>query len=103
MYRVLEHLCARIPAMETGAVRKGHAGIYLNSADKHMLFGPAPGVDGFYCAVGCSGHGFKEAPVIGQAMAELITGGRTEVVDMTPLRLTRFEEGQPYQAPHAYV
>jgi sarcosine oxidase subunit beta len=103
MYRVLEHLCARMPAMETGAVRKGHAGIYLNSADKHMLFGPAPDVEGFYCAVGCSGHGFKEAPVLGQAMAELITGGQTEVVDMTPLRLTRFEEGQPFQAPHAYV
>jgi sarcosine oxidase, subunit beta len=103
MYRVLEHLCARMPAMEMGAVRKGHAGIYLDSPDKHMLFGPAPGVDGFYCAVGCSGHGFKEAPVLGQAMAELITGGRAEVVDITPLRLTRFEEGEPYQAPHAYV
>ncbi|MFN2290087.1 MAG: NAD(P)/FAD-dependent oxidoreductase [Anaerolineae bacterium] len=103
MYRVLEHLCGRIPAMETGAVRKGHAGIYLNSADKHMLFGPAPRLEGFYCTVGCSGHGFKEAPVIGQAMAELVTNGRADVVDMTPLRLTRFEEGEPYQAPHAYV
>lgn len=103
MYRVLEHLCARMPAMETGAVRKGHAGIYLNSADKHALLGPAPGVEGFYCAVGCSGHGFKEAPVVGQAMAELITRGRAEVVDITPLRLTRFEEGEPYQAPQAYV
>jgi sarcosine oxidase subunit beta len=103
MYRVLEHLCARMPAMETGAVRKGHAGIYLDSADRHALLGPAARVEGFYCAVGCSGHGFKEAPVVGQAMAELITNGRAEVVDIRPLRLTRFEEGDPFQAPHAYV
>jgi sarcosine oxidase subunit beta len=102
-YRVLERLCARIPAMETGAVRKGHAGIYLNSPDKHALLGAAPGVEGFYCATGCSGHGFKEAPVIGQAMAELILNGRTEVVDITPLRLSRFAEGQPYRGAHPYT
>jgi sarcosine oxidase subunit beta len=102
-YRVLEHLCARIPAMETGAVRKGHAGIYLNSQDKHALLGPAPGVEGFYCATGCSGHGFKEAPVVGQAMAELIVNGRAEVVDITPLRPSRFAEGQPYRGPYPYV
>ena len=71
-YRVLEKLCARMPGMETGAVRKGHAGIYLNSLDRHALLGAAPGVEGFYCATGCSGHGFEEAPVVGQAMAELI-------------------------------
>lgn len=100
--RVLEHLCARFPAMETGAVRKGHAGIYVNTQDRHALLGPAPGVEGFYCAVGFSGHGFKEAPVAGQAMAELIFNGRAEVVDITPLRLTRFEEGESYQGPHPY-
>jgi sarcosine oxidase subunit beta len=102
-YRVLERLCARIPGMETGAVRKGHAGIYLNSQDKHALLGAAPGVEGFYCATGCSGHGFKEAPVVGQAMAELIVKGRAEVVDITPLRLSRFAEGQPYRGPHPYA
>jgi sarcosine oxidase subunit beta len=102
-YRVLERLCARIPGMETAPVRKGHAGIYLNSQDKHALLGEAPGVEGFYCATGCSGHGFKEAPVVGQAMAELIVKGRAEVVDITPLRLSRFAEGQPYRGPHPYA
>jgi glycine/D-amino acid oxidase-like deaminating enzyme len=84
-------------------VRKGHAGIYVNSRDHHALLGPAPGVEGFYCAIGFSGHGFKEAPVVGQAMAELILHGRAEVVDITPLRLTRFDEGVPFDAPHAYT
>ncbi len=102
-YRVLERLCARIPAMETAAVRKGHAGIYLNSRDKHALLGPAPGIEGFYCATGFSGHGFKEAPIVGQALAEWIVGGRAKVVDLTPLRLARFEEGEPYRGPHPYL
>lgn len=101
-YRVLERLCTRIPSMDTGAVRRGHAGVILVSQDKHGLLGPAPGVEGFYCAVGLSGHGFKEAPVIGQAMAELILNGRSEVVDITPLRLTRFAEGEPYEGPYPY-
>lgn len=102
-YRVLEHLCARIPRMEDGAARRGHAGIYANSADKHALLGPAPDVEGFYCAVGFSGHGFKEAPAIGQAMAEWIVDGKPEVVDLTPLRLTRFGEGVPVEVPHPYT
>ena len=102
LYRVLERLCTRVPRMETGAVRTGHTGILLTSRDKHALLGPAPGVEGFYCAVGLSGHGFKEAPVVGKAMAELILHGRAEAVDITPLRLTRFEEGEPYQGPHPY-
>jgi sarcosine oxidase, subunit beta len=102
-YRVLERLCARIPAMETGAVRKGHAGIYVNSPDRHALLGPVPGIEGFYCATACSGHGFKEAPVIGQAMAELIVDGHAEVVDIAPLRPSRFAERQPYQGPYPYT
>lgn len=102
-YQVLERLCSRIPAMDTGAVRKGHAGIYLNSQDKHALLGAAPGIEGFYCATACSGHGFKEAPVVGQAMAELIVNGRSEVVDITPLRLSRFAEGRPYRGAHPYA
>ena len=53
-------------------------------------------------ATGMSGHGFKEGPAIGQAMAELILHGRAEVVDITPLRPTRFEEGVLYRAENAY-
>jgi sarcosine oxidase subunit beta len=100
--RALERLCTRIPAMKTAAARRGHAGVNGHTQDKHALLGPVPGLEGFYCAVGCSGHGFKEAPVIGQAMAELVLNGRAEIVDITPLRLTRFKEGMPYRGSYAY-
>jgi sarcosine oxidase subunit beta len=103
LYRVLEHLCARIPRMEDGAARRGHAGIYLDTTDRHALLGPVPGIEGFHSAVGFNGHGFKEAPVLGQAMAEWIVDGRPDVVDLTPLRLARFEEGESVHVPHPYT
>lgn len=100
--RLLERLCNRIAVMETAHVRKGHAGVYGRSRDGHALLGPTPGIEGFYQAVGFSGHGFKEAPTIGQALAELILYGKAEVVDITPLRVTRFAEGRSYQGEHSY-
>ena len=100
--RVLERVCDRMPVIETAPIRKGYAGIFVDTPDKHALLGPAPTVEGFYFATGLSGHGFKEAPVVGQAIAELILNGQAEVVDITPLRVTRFEEGQPYQGPYPY-
>ncbi len=101
-FQALERLCARIPSMATSPVRPGHVGVEGYSPDGHALLGPVPGIEGFYLATGMSGHGFKEGPAIGQALAELVLHGRTEVVDITPLRATRFAEGKPYQGPHAY-
>ena len=102
-YQVLENLCRRIPAMETSPVRRGHVGVEGYTQDGHALLGPAPDVEGFFLATGMSGHGFKEGPAIGQIMAELVVSGRTDIVDIIPLRVTRFEENQPYQGPHAYI
>ncbi len=102
-YRVLEGLCHRIPDMETSPVRRGHVGVEGYTRDGHALLGPAPGLDGFFLATGMSGHGFKEGPAIGQAVAEWVVHGRTDVVDITPLRVTRFEENQPYQGPYSYI
>ncbi len=101
-YELLERFCARFPGMEVAGVRKGHAGVYINTQDLHGLLGPAPGVEGFYLATGLSGQGFKMAPVVGQAMAELILNGRADVVDIRPLRVTRFEESEPIRGLHPY-
>ena len=100
--RILERVCNRIPAMEIAPIRKGHTGVYVDTLDKHALLGEAPTVKGFYLATGLSGHGFKEAPVVGQAMAELILNGKAEIVDITPLRVSRFAEGDPYVGPYPY-
>jgi sarcosine oxidase subunit beta len=101
-FKVLERLCTRISVMETAPVRRGHTGVEGYSLDGHALLGPAPGIEGFYLATGMSGHGFKEGPAIGRTMAELVLYGRSDVVDITPLRITRFAEGEPYQGSYAY-
>ena len=46
-----------------------------------------------YIAVGFSGHGFKLSPMIGVAMAELITEGQGTTIDISMLGLDRFEKG----------
>ena len=65
-----------------------------------MILGPAPGVDGLYLAVGGSGHSFKLSPAMGLCLAEMIVHGKAETVDISPLRATRFEEGQPLRSTY---
>ena len=61
-----------------------------------------PGLEGGYCAVGFSGHGFKMSPVVGQLMAELVVDGRAATLDIAQLRLGRFAENDPVKTPYAY-
>ncbi|KAI3446804.1 hypothetical protein Pfo_003469 [Paulownia fortunei] len=42
-------------------------------------------------AGGFSGHGFKMAPVVGRAAAELVASGTAEGVDLTHFKVARFE------------
>lgn len=56
-------------------------GAYLDgyTADHHAAVGRAPGLPNTLLACGFSGHGFKLAPAIGLALAQLATDGRTEL------------------------
>ena len=47
----------------------------LYTPDAMPVVGPVPGIPGLFCATGFSGKGFKMAPAIGSAVAELVTGG----------------------------
>ena len=69
------------------------------SPDKHALLGPAPGFENFYLANGSSGHGVMHSPAIGQLLAEIILDGAATSLDVRALRPTRFEEGEPNDAP----
>lgn len=44
----------------------------VNRVDVHPVVGMSP-VDGFFWVNGFSGHGFKEAPMIGSQVAQFIT------------------------------
>lgn len=99
---VMERLVRRMPAMSQAFFRGGWSGLFTITPDWHPILDRVPGIDGLYCAVGFSGHGFKLSPAIGLAMAELITRGRALSVDLTPLRFRRFAEGDLLTSSYHY-
>ncbi len=99
---VRQRLSRRYPAMHRGYGRGGYGALYGITPDWHPILDRLPGIEGAYCAVGFSGHGFKLSPIVGQLMAELIVDGQAQALDITPLRLARFDENDPVKTPYAY-
>jgi sarcosine oxidase subunit beta len=89
---LVERALYRLPILERAKVKTGWAGFYEDTPDKHPILGAIPGVDGFLCAAGFSGHGIMHAPAAGEAIAELITEGKT-TFDIAPLAYDRFRRG----------
>src|SRR5580765_3370327 len=81
-----------MPRLGHGSVRGGWAGLLEGTPDFHPILGIVPGVEGFLLCCGFSGHGFKEAPVTGRLIAELILDGRASL-DIAPLAYDRFRRG----------
>ena len=86
-------LIKRIPPMSEGYFRGGWAGLFTVTPDWHPILDKIPDIDGLYCSIGFSGHGFKLSPMVGLCMAELITEGTATSLDISSLRLSRFENG----------
>jgi len=92
----------RVPAMCEAEIRKGWAGLYDVTPDWHPIIGPMPALDGFICAFGWSGSGFKMAPVVGEMLADLATGDRRCPIDPHLFRFERFAEGDLVTGRYAY-
>lgn len=53
---------------------------YTNTPDQHFIIDQLPGYeDNVSVACGFSGHGFKFVPVVGEALADLVTMGKTNL------------------------
>jgi len=102
MADALGRLTRRIPAMSEAYFRGGWSGLFTTTPDWHPILDAVPGIEGLYCAVGFSGHGFKLSPMIGVTMAELIVEGVAKSVDISPLRFSRFEEGDLLGSSYRY-
>lgn len=63
--------------------------LYTMTPDGHFIIDRLPGAENIIVASSCSGHGFKFAPVIGEILADLATGGETRH-DISRFRLARF-------------
>jgi sarcosine oxidase subunit beta len=100
--QVRQRLSRRYPGMHRGYGRGGYGALYGITPDWHPVLDRLPGVEGAYCAVGFSGHGFKMSPVVGELMAELVVDGVAATLDVAALRLARFEENDPVKTGYAY-
>lgn len=90
----LEAACHRMPLLEQAGISSRWAGLYENSPDAHPILGAVDDPIGFYCIAGFSGHGFMHGPVCGMLLAEEILGGNTSTLDISSLRLNRFQQGK---------
>ena len=88
--QVSSKLMARMPGMSEAQFRGGWSGLFTTTPDWHPILDRAEGVEGLYCAIGFSGHGFKLAPMVGIVMAEMVVHGRATTVDVSMLGLSRF-------------
>lgn len=99
---VWQRLARRIPPIADAELAAGYAGLYTNTPDSHPVMDRIDGVDGFYVCSGFSGHGFKLSPMVGVLMAELIGNGAATTMDITPLRLSRFVDGDLNNAGYGF-
>ena len=84
----------RMPATATCKLKRGWAHMYdTNSADHNAILGWHGNHPGLLLQVGYSGHGAMESPAVGISLAELVLTGRYQSIDCTPLRWSRFREG----------
>lgn len=92
--KVGEHAAHRAPFLNGSRIvyEKCRAGLYENTPDHHAILGPCS-IEGLYFATGFSGHGVMHSPATGRALAEMITTGRSEFLDVSSLYLDRFEKG----------
>ncbi|MEV5957139.1 FAD-binding oxidoreductase [Streptomyces sp. NPDC051987] len=91
LYGALER---RAPALLDLRRTGGWAGLYENTPDHNALIGEAPSVSRFLYATGFSGHGFLQAPAVGEVIRDLYLG-RAPFVDVGPLGAGRFAADAP--------
>jgi sarcosine oxidase subunit beta len=95
-------IAERWPAMNDAGLHSAHSGQDGITPDMHPILGPA-GPSGLYLDTGFSGTGFKIAPAVGAALAQLITEGRSRDVDLGIYRFERFAEGDLVAGEHPYA
>jgi sarcosine oxidase subunit beta len=90
----------RLPVLADLPVQSSWWGWYDVSPDWNALVGEAREVSRFLYATGFSGHGFQQAPAVGEHLAELVVG-REPTLDLSPFSAERFAAGA--ERPETFV
>jgi sarcosine oxidase subunit beta len=88
--------CDTLPPLRELRMVRQWAGLYNMTPDAQPVLGSVEEVEGFYMAIGFSGHGFMMGPTTGRVMAEHILGEESELTKLLigMLNLKRFEKGE---------
>jgi sarcosine oxidase, subunit beta len=89
---VAEAAARRLPVLADLPVQSSWWGWYDVSPDWNALVGESREVSRFLYATGFSGHGFQQAPAVGEHLAELVTG-RPPTLDLSGFSAERFVTG----------
>lgn len=82
----------RFPVLEAAGLdrRASWWGYYETTPDHNPILGLMPGVPGWVNACGFSGHGVQQAAAVGRVIAEEIMHGKSQFLNIDPLRIERF-------------
>ena len=87
-----------LPLLSELRVVRQWAGLYNIPPDAQPILGGVPDLEGYYMAVGFSGHGFMVGPMTAKLMAQMIVGEEPDM-DISMLDLGRFERGELIHEP----
>jgi sarcosine oxidase subunit beta len=90
----------RLPVLAELPVQSSWWGFYEVSPDHNAIVGEAAEPSRFLYATGFSGHGFQQAPAVGEHVAELVAGVQP-TLDLSPFSVDRFARGEA--RPEAFV
>lgn len=74
-----EYMAFRFPKMKNAPVVESFVCQYEMSPDEDYILSRHPDCENVWFAGGGSGHGFKNSPAVGELMADLVDGEKTEV------------------------
>jgi sarcosine oxidase subunit beta len=72
-------------------------GYYEVTPDHNPILGRLPTADTWINVAGFSGHGVQQAPMVGRLIAEEITSGKAQAVNIDSLRIDRLFNHQQYK------
>jgi len=84
-----------LPALDRLEIACHITGLSTYVPDGLLALGPAPGIQGFLTAAGCSGAGIATAGGIGRGIAAL-AAGHPSPFDLTPFQIDRFGVIDPF-------
>lgn len=99
-----EQISERIPAMKDAEFHSAYIGMYDITPDEHPIIddlSSALRIEGLYCCVGLSGHGFKLCPAFGIMNSEMLLGSENQTFDRSHFSLDRFKTGKLLSTKYA--